>query len=104
MTTPATERPPLAAATGGPRIEIRDLAMEFGPLRKTTILRNIDGLLKPAEGEVRVNGVRVTAPPKGVAVVFQMFGLFPWKTVYENIAYGLRMAGASKEHIREKVP
>jgi len=33
-----------------------------------------------------------------------MFGLFPWKTVYENVAYGLRMSGASKEQIREKVP
>jgi NitT/TauT family transport system ATP-binding protein len=71
---------------------------------KTTLLRNIDGLLRPVEGVVRINGVPVTSPPKGVAVVFQMFGLFPWKTVYENVAYGLRMLRASKEQIREKVP
>jgi NitT/TauT family transport system ATP-binding protein len=124
----ATETPVAASDTGGARIEIDGLAMEFGTLRvfenihlevgrrecvsivgpsgcgKTTLLRNIDGLLAPAEGEVRINGVRVTAPPKDVAVVFQMFGLFPWKTVYENIAYGLRMGGAPKSQIREKVP
>ena len=125
----AAEQAPLPVQeTGGARIEIDNLAMEFGPLRvfqginfdvgrrecvaivgpsgcgKTTLLRNIDGLLKPAEGEVRINGQRVTSPPKGVAVVFQMFGLFPWKTVYENVAYGLRMARAPKEKIRESVP
>jgi len=124
----ASERPAAAADTGGARIQIEGLAMQFGELRvfqdidlevgrrecvsivgpsgcgKTTLLRNIDGLLQPAEGVVRINGAPVTSPPKGVAVVFQMFGLFPWKTVYENVAYGLRMAGASKEQIREKVP
>jgi len=124
----ASERPAAAADTGGARIQIEGLAMQFGELRvfqdidlevgrrecvsivgpsgcgKTTLLRNIDGLLRPAEGVIRINGDPVTSPPKGVAVVFQMFGLFPWKTVYENVAYGLRMAGASKEQIREKVP
>src|SRR6266700_8137847 len=69
-----------------------------------TMLRCIDGLVEPTEGEVRISGQIVRRPPKGVAVVFQQFGLFPWKTVYENVAYGLRMAGASKEQIREKVP
>jgi NitT/TauT family transport system ATP-binding protein len=124
----ASERPAAVADTGGARIEIEGLGMQFGELRvfqnidlevgrrecvsivgpsgcgKTTLLRNIDGLLRPSEGLVRINGVPVTSPPKGVAVVFQMFGLFPWKTVYENVAYGLRMAGTPKEQIREKVP
>ena len=35
----------------------------------------------------------MTAPPPGVAVVFQHFGLFPWKTVFGNVAYGLTVAG-----------
>jgi NitT/TauT family transport system ATP-binding protein len=124
----ATEPPVAAADTGGAPIEVDGLAMDFGALRvfesiqlevgrrecvsivgpsgcgKTTLLRNIDGLLEPTAGEVRINGVRVTTPPKDVAVVFQMFGLFPWKTVYENLAYGLRMGGASKAHIGETVP
>jgi NitT/TauT family transport system ATP-binding protein len=128
VSTAAAQTAQAATDTGGARIEIQGLAMQFGELRvfenidlevgrrecvsivgpsgcgKTTLLRNIDGLLRPAEGVVRINGAPVTAPPKGVAVVFQMFGLFPWKTVYENVAYGLRMSGASKEQIREKVP
>jgi NitT/TauT family transport system ATP-binding protein len=110
------------------RIEIAGLGMRFGTLRvfehidleigerevvsivgpsgcgKTTLLRCIDGLVQPTEGEVRIAGVRVTEPPKGVAVVFQHFGLFPWKTVYENVAYGLRLAGAPREQIAESVP
>ncbi len=43
-------------------------------------------------------------PIVGVAMVFQHFGLFPWKTVYENDAYGLRMAGTAKAEIERKVP
>jgi NitT/TauT family transport system ATP-binding protein len=39
-----------------------------------------------------------------VAVVFQHFGLFPWKTVFENVAYGLRMARAGKQTIADTVP
>ena len=110
------------------RIEIDGLVKVFGPLRvfqdvnleigqrecvaivgpsgcgKTTLLRCIDGLVEPSAGEVRIEGQPVRKPPKGVAVVFQHFGLFPWKTVYENVAYGLRLAGASKEQVRSKVP
>ena len=114
--------------TGTCRIEIEALAKDFGRLRvfenmsleigrrecvsivgpsgcgKTTLLRCIDGLVEPSAGEVRLNGVRVTKPPIGVAVVFQQFGLFPWKTVYENVAYGLRLARAPKREIDMKVP
>jgi NitT/TauT family transport system ATP-binding protein len=53
---------------------------------------------------VLVNGERVTQPIAGVAMVFQHFGLFPWKTVYGNVAYGLRMAGASRAEIDARVP
>ncbi len=37
-------------------------------------------------------------------MVFQHFGLFPWKTVFANVAYGLKMAGASRAEIAERVP
>jgi NitT/TauT family transport system ATP-binding protein len=121
---PAIERP--AAATAG-NITVRGLAKRYDSLTvfsgidleigsreivalvgpsgcgKTTLLRCIDGLL-PAEGEVLIDGRRITAPPPGVAMVFQHFGLFPWKTVYDNVAYGLRMAGASAAEITERVP
>ena len=46
----------------------------------------------------------MTEPIAGVAMVFQHFGLFPWKTVFDNVAYGLRMAGAPKADIDSKVP
>jgi NitT/TauT family transport system ATP-binding protein len=71
---------------------------------KTTLLRCIDGLIAADEGEIWVNGERVTEPVAGMAMVFQHFGLFPWKTVAANVAYGLKMAGASRTEIAERVP
>src|SRR6186997_2360955 len=62
---------------------------------KTTLLRCIDGLIPINTGEVSVEGVQVNTPLPGIAMVFQHFGLFPWKTVYANVAYGLKLAGAS---------
>jgi len=113
---------------GGTRIEIDGLAKDFGALRvfqninleigerecvaivgpsgcgKTTLLRCIDGLVEPSEGQVRISGTPVRKPPHGVAVVFQHFGLFPWKTVFQNVAYGMQMAGASKAELADRVP
>ncbi len=71
---------------------------------KTTLLRCIDGLIPLDAGEIWVNNQKIDAPIAGVAMVFQHFGLFPWKTVYDNVAYGLRMAGASKAEIAARVP
>ncbi len=84
----------------------REIVAIVGPsgCGKTTLLRCIDGLLPFDTGEVLVGEQRVTEPIAGVAMVFQHFGLFPWKTVYDNVAYGLRMAGASKTEIDRKVP
>jgi NitT/TauT family transport system ATP-binding protein len=45
----------------------------------------------------------VEGPPVGVAMVFQQFGLLPWKTVFDNAAFGLAMAGAPAATVREKV-
>src|SRR6478609_5562621 len=69
---------------------------------KTTLLRCIDGLIAASAGEITVEGERVEAPLPGIAMVFQHFGLFPWKTVHANVAYGLRLAGASQAQIAEK--
>jgi NitT/TauT family transport system ATP-binding protein len=60
---------------------------------KTTLLRCVVGLLPPTAGSVAISGKTVTEPPEGVAMVFQHFGLFPWKTVAANIAYGLTVRG-----------
>ena len=84
----------------------REIVAIVGPsgCGKTTLLRCIDGLMSHDAGEIWVGQQRVSEPIAGVAMVFQHFGLFPWKTVYENVAYGLRMAGASKADVERKVP
>jgi NitT/TauT family transport system ATP-binding protein len=70
---------------------------------KTTLLRAIAGLTDLSSGELLVSGKRVAGPPEGVAMVFQHFGLLPWKTVYDNAAFGLAMAGESRARIAERV-
>jgi NitT/TauT family transport system ATP-binding protein len=60
---------------------------------KTTLLRTIAGLLPVVSGSVSLDGFPVVGPSPRAAVVFQHFGLFPWKTVRSNIAYGLRVQG-----------
>jgi NitT/TauT family transport system ATP-binding protein len=84
----------------------REVVALVGPsgCGKTTLLRCIDGLLPINEGGIFLEGERVTEPQAGVAMVFQHFGLFPWKTVFHNVAYGLKLAGASKADIADKVP
>ena len=84
----------------------REIVAIVGPsgCGKTTLLRCIDGLLPVDAGEIFVAGQRVLEPIAGMAMVFQHFGLFPWKTVFDNVAYGLRMARASRADIARQVP
>jgi NitT/TauT family transport system ATP-binding protein len=63
---------------------------------KTTLLRMAAGLEAPSSGVVRVDGRPVHGPGADRAVVFQQFALFPWKTVRENIAFGLKCKGMSR--------
>jgi NitT/TauT family transport system ATP-binding protein len=70
---------------------------------KTTFLRCIAGLTEITGGDLTVGDVPVTGPPEGVAMVFQHFGLLPWKTVYDNAAFGLAMAHAPQSRIKERV-
>jgi NitT/TauT family transport system ATP-binding protein len=53
---------------------------------KTTLLRTIAGVLPPIAGSVQLRGTRVVGPTPRMAMVFQHFGLFPWKTVRANVA------------------
>ena len=84
----------------------REVLAVIGPsgCGKTTLLRCMNGLVLLSEGEILVEGARMTTPREGVAMVFQHFGLFPWKTVQQNVAYGLRLAGATAAELGEKVP
>src|SRR5690242_9875438 len=70
---------------------------------KTTFLRCIAGLTDLSDGELLVGGKPVSGPPEGVAMVFQHFGLLPWKTVFDNAAFGLSMAGKRPDVIKERV-
>jgi len=84
----------------------REVVAIVGPsgCGKTTLLRCINGLLPVDAGQVSVDGIPVTEPIAHMAMVFQHFGLFPWKTVYDNVAYGLRMAGVARSEIARRVP
>ena len=70
---------------------------------KTTLLRCIGGLLAPSSGQVLIDGQIVSSPRPGVAIVFQHFGLLPWKTVVDNVAFGLKIAGVSRQQLAERV-
>ncbi len=82
-----------------------EIACIVGPsgCGKTTLLRCIDGLLPLSSGSIRINGNPVTSPPAHVAMVFQHFGLLPWKTVYANAAYGLKLAGVPRRRLDAQV-
>ena len=96
---------------------VRDISIEIesgsffsilGPsgCGKTTLMRMIAGFEDPSGGDIRIKGKSVLGVPpnrRNVKMVFQHLALFPMMNVYENIAYGLRCAGASGEEIRRKV-
>src|SRR5208337_3708584 len=68
---------------------------------KSTLLKIIAGLDSPTSGEVRVRGNPVRGPHSKISMVFQSFGLFPWRTVLENVEYGLEMRDVPKDERRE---
>lgn len=73
---------------------------------KTTTLRMIAGFEEPTSGTITVEGERVEDKEpfeRNVNTVFQSYALFPHKTVYDNIAYGLKMKKVPKNEIRERV-
>ena len=87
------------------RVNDREFVAIVGPsgCGKTTCLRMAAGLDFPTSGSVSVGGRPVTEPGPDRAVVFQQFALFPWKTVYENIEFGLRSKGADSASRRERI-
>ena len=96
------------------QIEDGEFAFLVGPSGsgKSTIIKLITGELKPTSGTVHVNGyslerIRKREIPylrRTVGVVFQDFRLIATKTVYENMAFAMRAAGAGKKEIEERIP
>src|ERR687887_1256448 len=80
----------------------REFVVFVGPsgCGKSTLLRLIAGLEDITSGELLIDGVRVNdALPsqRGIAMVFQSYALYPHMTVYDNMAFGLKIARAGKE-------
>jgi NitT/TauT family transport system ATP-binding protein len=121
-----------AAAPASPKIAIRQVAKSFatpdggryqalgnvtidvpagqflsivGPsgCGKSTLLRLVAGLAAPDAGEILLDGRRVAGVDRQVGFVFQQDALLPWRTVYENVALGLRMRKVPKAEVRERV-
>ena len=67
---------------------------------KSTLLKIIAGLDAPTSGEVKFRGGPICGPHSKISLVFQAFGLFPWRTVLDNVEYGLEMQGVPKQERR----
>lgn len=70
---------------------------------KTTLLRCVGGLNQLNEGAIHIDGQRVEKPLPSVSMVFQHFGLFPWKNLWNNIAYGLKLKHVAADEIARRV-
>jgi NitT/TauT family transport system ATP-binding protein len=69
---------------------------------KSTLLRLIAGLAEPTAGQLRYLGQPISGPAPGIAMVFQSFALFPWLTVFENVALGLEAQRMPRADIRKR--
>ncbi|MBS0452508.1 MAG: ABC transporter ATP-binding protein [Proteobacteria bacterium] len=86
-------------------VEDKEFVAVVGPsgCGKTTCMRLAAGLEVASSGTVSVGGKRVTAPGPDRAVVFQQFALFPWKTVHENINFGLRSLNVPRDEALDRI-
>ena len=88
----------VAVETTSIGIEAGEFVCILGPsgCGKSTLLNAIAGYVKPTTGKVDVDDVTVEKPGPDRGMVFQQYSLLPWKTVYENVAFGPKMAGFSR--------
>ncbi|HYA30623.1 MAG TPA: ABC transporter ATP-binding protein [Acidobacteriota bacterium] len=79
---------------------------------KTTLLRSVAGLERPDRGKIEIrgkvvfdaaSGFEVSAEARGLGLVFQSYAIWPHRSVFENVAYGLRLRHAPENEIRQKV-
>ena len=100
----------------GDFVAIRDLNLTIGDgefftflgpsgCGKTTTLRALVGFLEPSAGQILIDGKDVTHTPvekRNIGMVFQSYALFPTMTVYENLAFGLKVTKLSAAEIDKK--
>ena len=106
----------------GAEVAVRDVSLSVAPgefvtllgpsgCGKTTTLRCIAGLESPDAGEIRIDGQVVASGPRGIhlppeardiGMVFQSYAVWPHMTVFDNVAYGLRVRRASRSDIQER--
>jgi spermidine/putrescine ABC transporter ATP-binding subunit len=96
-------------------VEKMDLEIEEGSLvtllgpsgcGKTTLLRIVAGLEEPTDGQIFIKGKRVNDVPihkRNLGMIFQNYALFPHKTIFDNVAFGLKYRNVPKAQIRQKV-
>jgi NitT/TauT family transport system ATP-binding protein len=96
---PARGRPVQALADISLEIRDREFISLLGPsgCGKSTLLYLIGGFLPISQGSIEVGGSPVNEPGPDRGVVFQHFALFPWKTVLQNVLYGLEKLGLPRE-------
>ena len=102
------ERVSIELGTGAGRFEVlHDVSLSVEPgefvcllgpsgCGKSTLLGALAGHLRPARGSLRLDGAAIDGPDPQRGLVFQQHTLFPWKTVQDNVAYGLKMQGVGR--------
>ncbi|MFB3884605.1 MAG: ABC transporter ATP-binding protein [Thermodesulfobacteriota bacterium] len=89
-------------------VEDGELLTLLGPsgCGKTTVLRCVSGFVKPDSGEIYLGDRKITEIPpqkRGIGLVFQNYALWPHLTVFQNLAFGLKIRKLSRNEIRKKV-
>jgi NitT/TauT family transport system ATP-binding protein len=83
---------PVVAPTFDLAVEAGELVVFLGPsgCGKTTLMRMVGGLETPSSGEIRLSGEPIRAPDRRRGMVFQSYSSFPWMSVADNVAFGMR--------------
>ena len=85
-------------------VEDQEFVCILGPsgCGKTTLLRIIAGLETPTTGTILVDGELLSGPSRRIGMIFQEYSLFPWRTVLENVAFGLETRGVGRDERHER--